>query len=274
MSRHAGAGAAAACAVAAMVLAIACGDVPTFPQGITFITPVVTPSPSVAFGDTLRDSLGRAAPLRVFAIGASGADTIRGVTVRYLVTTIDTTTSARTTVDPEGYLVAGAALGPVRVVGQVTDGTASSPFRLQTSELTLDVVARADSVARTTSAVLLDTLPTAVPLSVTVTGVGPAGRATVSGIRVRYRIVRTFPALPLAGRYFLTDDGSNVLRPDSTVAIDTTTASGVASRTLLGLEALAGGANADSVLVEATAASHRNEPLRGSPVRFVVKHRP
>lgn len=263
----------AALAMGTMAVVIACGDVPTFPLGITFITPIVAPSPSVAYGDTLRDSLGRAAPLRVFAFGRDTTDTIRTVTVRYLLTTVDTGAAARTTIDRDGFLVADSVLRTLRLVAQVTDGTSNSPFRLQTSELSIDVVPRADSIRRTTSTEIAGTLPIIAPLSVTVTGIGPAGRGVVSGIRVRYRIVATFPALPLAGRYYLTDDAGNVLRPDSTVALDTTNASGIASRSFFGLAALDGGANADSVLVQAEASSHANVPLRGSPVRFVVKPR-
>jgi len=254
-------------------IAVACGDVPTFPQGITFITPIIAPSPSVAYGDTLRDSLGRAAPLRVFAFGRDTADTIRTVTVRYLLTTIDSGAGARTTIDRDGFLVADSVLRTLRIVAQVTDGTSNSAFRLQTNELSIDVVPRADSIARTTSTEIAGTLPIVAPLSVTITGVGPAGRGVVPGIRVRYRIVETFPALPLSGRYYLTDDAGNVLRPDSTVALDTTNASGIASRSFVGLAARDGGANADSVLVQAEASSHANVPLRGSRVRFVVKLR-
>lgn len=264
---------AATLVLGAAAIAVACGDIPTFPAGITFITPIVAPSPSVAYGDTLRDSLGRAAPLRVFAFGRDTTDTIRTVTVRYLLTTIDTAAGARTTIDRDGILVADSILRTLRIVAQVTDGTSNSPFRLQTNELTIDIVPRADSIARTTSTEIAGVLPLVAPLSVTVTGVGPAGRGVVSGIRVRYRIVQAFPAVALAGRYYLTDDAGNVLRPDSTVALDTTNAAGVASRSFVGLAALDGGANADSVLVQAEAASQANVPLRGSRVRFVVKLR-
>lgn len=261
--------AAAVSGLAALAIAIACGEVPTAPRGIAYITPILAPSPSVAFGDTLRDSLGRAAPLRVFAIGRDSADTIRDVTVRYLFTSVDTGRGFSASIDERGYLVADSVLRSLRIVGQVTDGTVNSSLRLQTSELEIAIVPRADSIARSGSPEVGGRLPLAVPLAVTVTGVGPAGRGAVSGIRVRFRIVETFPALPLAGRYYLADEAGHVLRPDSTIAIDTTNTGGIASRTFIGVSAAGG--DADSVVVQAVAASHRNEPLRGSPVRITVK---
>ena len=36
------------------VVALACGEVPTLPGGIAYISPVILPAPAVALGDTLR----------------------------------------------------------------------------------------------------------------------------------------------------------------------------------------------------------------------------
>jgi len=65
-------------AAALGVVALACGDVPTLEGGIAFISPVILPSPAVAFGDTLRNEAGEVAPLRVFAIDNAG-DTLQNV---------------------------------------------------------------------------------------------------------------------------------------------------------------------------------------------------
>lgn len=257
---------AAAAIIAALGVAGACGDVPTLPHGVAYITPIRLPSPSVAYGDTLRDSLGRAAPLRVYAIGRDSADTIRDVTLRFLLTSLAT----GATIDTNGFLRAPDTLATLRLVAQVTDG---SSLRLQTPEITIDVVPRADSIAQGNAAGdTLQALPVVRPLAVTVTGVGPKGRGTVSGIRVRYRIAAVFPSsVPTASRYYLSDDAGGVLRPDSTIAIDTTSSSGVASRTFVGLLAPGGEANADSVLVEASGPEWMK--LKGSPVRFMVRIR-
>jgi hypothetical protein len=53
--------------------------VPTLPGGVAYISPVILPSPAVAFGDTLRDSLGVVTPLKLYAIDNEG-DTIPSVT--------------------------------------------------------------------------------------------------------------------------------------------------------------------------------------------------
>lgn len=263
----------AATAFVALGAALACGDVPTLPGGVAFITPVLLPSPTIAFGDTMRDSLGVAAPLRVYAVGRDSTDTIAGVTVRFILTS----PRAGATIDERGYLVAPESLAALRLVAQVTDGTPGSALRLQTPEVTIEVVPRADSIAR--SGAVIDTaqaLPIAPrALSVTVTGVGPGGtRGAVGGIRVRYRISQVYPAgIGAAGRYYLLAEGGSVLRPDSTIALDTTGSNGVASRSFVGVRATDGGADADSVLVTAAALSQRGTPLRGSPARFVIRFR-
>ena len=70
-----------------LVAGLACGDVPTFQEGVAYITPVILPSPAVALGDTLRDSTGAVAPLRLFGIDSDG-DTVRTLTPVFVVTTV------------------------------------------------------------------------------------------------------------------------------------------------------------------------------------------
>lgn len=256
----------------ALAVAIACGEVPTLPGGVAYITPVLLPSPSVAFGDTLRDSLGRAAPLRVYAIGRDSADTIRTLARRFVLTSLNT----GALLGNDGILVAPDSLVSLRIVAQVTDGSGATALQLQTPEITLDVVPRADSIASTP--VARDTarvLAPLTPLPVTVTGVGPRNvRGAVGGIRVRYRIAAVyFPTGIARGRYYLADDANNVLRPDSTLALDTTSSAGAASRAFVAPAIADGAAVADSVLVEASALSQRGVPLHGSPVRFVIRVR-
>lgn len=254
-------------AAAALGVAAACGDVPTLVQGIAYITPIITPSPTVAYGDTLRDSLGHAAPLRVVALGRTPGDTIRGFALRYLFTSLGT----GATVDENGYLVAPDSLLTLRLVAQATDPTGGSGLQLQTPEISIDVVPRADTIYNANTPDTATALPFVKPVAVTVAGMGPSVRGTVAGIVVTYRIQAVYPALPTAGRYYLADAQSNVLHPDSTIAIDTTKSGGLSQRSFIGVLAPNGGANADSVVVSASARSQKGVPLSGSPVLITIR---
>lgn len=275
--------AAAALAVAVLVIAGACGEVPTLPGGVAYITPIQLPSPSIAAGDTMRDSLGRAMPLRVYAVGRDVGDTIRDVTVRWLLTSLN----SGATIGGDGYLVAPDSLTSVRLVAQVTSAN-GTPLQLQTAEVTVPVVPLADSLAPTTTDTLSSGLPLASDLSVTATGAGPATttttggasgttagvRSPVTGIRVHYRVDAVYPlnAPALRGLFYLAN-GTTVLRPDSTIAVDTTKSGGTASRRLVGLAPGSTDTPVDSVTVTATALSQRGVPLRGSPVTFRIRIR-
>lgn len=263
---------AAAGAVVALALALACGEVPTLPGGVAYITPILLPSPSVAVGDTLRDSLGRVAPIRIIALGRDSTDTIRTVVRRFVLTSLNT----GALLGGDGILVAPESLLTLRIVGQVTDGTGKGALQLQTPEVTLEVVPLADSIASVPT--VRDTakvLPPITVLPVSVTGTGPRGvRAGVGGIRVRYRIAAVYPASPATSRpYYLADDANNVLRPDSTIALDTTSSSGAASRAFVAPAVGDAASLPDSALVEVRALSQRGVALRGSPVRFVIRIR-
>ena len=258
----------AAAAVAALGFAFACGDVPTLPGGVAYITPILLPSPSMAFGDSLRDSTGKVAPLRVVAV-ARDSSIVTGVLVSYLLTSLNTGAS----VTNDGIVRAPDSLGTLRVVAQVTDGTSNGALQLQTPEVTIDVVPLADSMAQSGTLPATDsllTLPLIQPLQVTVSGVGPSTRGAVSGIRVYYRIKAVYPAsVPVIGHFYLADE-LGVLKRDSTQAIDTTSSAGIASRSLIGA-ASTDGSVVDSVLVEASASSQKGVPLTNSPVRFIVR---
>ncbi len=237
-------------ASAALAVAIACGDVPTSADGIAYITPVVLPSMAVVAGDTLRDSLGRVAPVRVFAIGAAN-DTIP-TTPSFIVTSLP----AGVTISPTGIVVALDSPRTVQFVGRIGE-------RLQTTTAVLEVVAQPDSMARTGT---VDSLALAVessPLQVSVTGLRRGTRVPVRGIVVRYQITNVYPAQPVNDSTVIFLIG---LRGNRTRAVDTTDQSGVTSRTI-SASVLQG---IDSVVVQATATSLRALPLGGSPVRFVL----
>lgn len=75
-------------AAAALWLGVACLDVSSPVSGITSISFLVPATPSVVRHDSLRDTLGAAQPVRVYAFAANG-DTVRDVVVRFFA--IDTT---------------------------------------------------------------------------------------------------------------------------------------------------------------------------------------
>jgi hypothetical protein len=241
-----------------VIVAISCGEVPTLANDVAYITPVQLPLPTVAAGDTLRDSLGRATPLRVQAFGRDGQE-ILGLATTFVPTTLP----ADVTIDANGYLVARDTVRSVQLVGRVGD-------QLQTTVATLLIVPEPGAIARPAADLAGDTvltLPALRALPVTVTSVYRGIVTPVNGIIVRYRVDSLRPAGLPSGRAVLTSAAGTVSRPDSLIAVDTTDASGNASRTLLVLA----GTGVDTVFVSASARRLRDgAPLAGSPVRFTV----
>jgi hypothetical protein len=244
------------------VVALSCGEVPTFPDGIAYISPVILPAPAVALGDTLRDSLGRAAPVRVFALGVNG-DTIAGITPTFVVTTVP---GKSLTVDAAGFVV-GDSVRSAQVVGRVGD-------RLQTPPAQLEVVRQPDSIAATeaTKSKIGDISTGEVfamsnPLNVLVSTGATATRSPVRAIVVRYAITRIFPlTAPIPDTtVVLIDDVNRFLGTTGRFAVDTTNTTGNASRRLRAVPF-----GFDSVEITATANDLKGMALRGSPVRFVV----
>jgi hypothetical protein len=246
------------------VVALSCGEVPTLPDGIAYISSVLLPSPAVALGDTLRDSLGQAAPLRIVGIGNAG-DTITGITPTYVVTTVP----GKTITIAPGDFVIGDSVRPVQLVGRVGD-------RLQTPAVTLDVVQQPDSIGAASDTLAVFPLPgtgevsSSVALGVTVSSGATGTRAGVKSIIVRYRITNVYPAdASIPDTTLLLLDASNRFA-DSTglTVVYTTDDSGNASRSIRSIPF-----GFDSVEIRATANDLRGTPLRGSPIRFVVSTR-
>jgi len=245
------------------VAALACGEVPTLPGGIAYISPVVLPSPAVALGDTLRDSLGVVTPIRVFGIG-EGGDTVRTIEPVFVVTTVPGKSVRITSTG----LVIGDSIRTAQIVGQV--GT-----RLQTPPASLDVVYQPDSI--TASSALSARFPAATAtevtstlslgVSVTAPPVPPAARAGVKSIIVRYEVTRIFP--PTASipdtTLVLIDESGRFRLPTGRMSVDTTDASGTASRRIRAIPL-----GFDSVEVTASAKNLRGVPLKGSPIRFIA----
>lgn len=241
--------------IAACVVAFACGSVPTLADGIAFISPVVRPSLAILVNDTLRDSLGRVAPLRVHQFN-DNEDTIPGIPPSFLVVTVP----AGLKIDANGIVTTVMdSLQRVQVVGRVGD-------RLQTEAVNLEVVAQPDLIAATGTIEPLAPITTSAPVSassplqVTVTGNRKGTRVPVGGIIVRYRIDSTFPARTINDTLFAFTEG---LRGNLTNAVDTTDA-GSASRAFIATD-LTG---IDTVYVSARANNLKGVPI--TPVRFKV----
>ena len=253
-------------ALAGAVLAVAglaCGEVPTLPGGVAYISPVILPSPAVALGDTLRDSLGRVSPINVYGIDNAG-DTIRTIDPVFIVTTVPGRSVHITTTD----LVIGDSVRTAQIVGQV--GT-----RLQTPPALLDVVLQPDSIAASSATTSRFPAPTAAEVSSTVTlGVsvtspptGAAARAGVKSIIVRYLVTRIFPAAASIPdtTLVLLDDAGRFQLPTGRSSVDTTDAAGGASRRVRAIPL-----GFDSVEVSASATNLKGVPLKGSPIRFMA----
>lgn len=246
--------------VAALSLAtmLACGEVPTLDDGIAYISAVQLSAPAVAVGDTLRDSLGNVAPLRVIAYDRSDVE-IPDVLAMF----VPTTAPVPITIDADGILTADDSVSAVRTVqfvGRIGD-------RLQTTPASLLIVSQPDSMANASAAALSTTLPALDTMQVLVTGVNTSGsRVAVPGIIVSYRITGVYGDATDGATAILTLDGRTVSRPDSTFAVDTTDTAGEVSRTLV-----VAGAGVDSVVVFARARSLRGLRLGGDSLRFVLR---
>lgn len=250
-----------ALAAAAAVAAVtgACRAIPAPANGVLSVSEVLLPSPGVVVGDTMRDSAGHAAPLRVYAFGVGGqSDTITNVQATFVVFDRGAHVTAG------GYLIGDSVRStPVRVIGSVGN--------LQTSTANVAVIPVPDSIGATGPATTAtDTFSLIKPTSY----YSPAMSARVlsadatpqpvPSLVVQWVIVRqpTVPAGDTAGTIVSTNN--------HVASADTTDASGnVSMRVHLNPVAVSALTGPDSFVVEARAA-YRGAPLHGSPVRFVV----
>ena len=252
------------------VAALACGDIPTFQEGVAYISPVILPAPAVALGDTLRDSTGAVAPLQLFGIDSDG-DTVRTITPVFVVTTVPGPTVTLTSAN----LVIGDSVRPVQIVGQVGS-------RLQTPVATLDVVRQPDSITATGATSARFPAPTGTDVTSTATlgvsvtsppataGTTVVPRAGVKSIIVRYEVTQVFPATATIPdtTLVLLDETGRFLLPTGRALADTTDQAGNASRRIRAIPL-----GFDSVEISASANDLRGVPLKGSPIRFVVTTR-
>lgn len=129
-----------ALAIAATAIGLAaCFGIEAPPSGIASVTPIRPPSPSVVRGDTMRDSTGAAAPLRVYAFAQSG-DTIRGLTPRF------TALGTGLRIVNDSFVVGDSLRDSVRVVADL--GSTSSP--VQAPPIGIPVTVPPDHIAAPT----------------------------------------------------------------------------------------------------------------------------
>lgn len=247
----------------------ACIELSAPTDGIESISALLTPFPAVVAGDTLRDSLGIARRLDVIAFSGRG-DTVRNPEgLQFFVT--DAEPGARI---EGGYLIAGEALGPVQVVGQVP-GLRTPPVTIQVTPA--PTLVRAEPASQTDTVTLplkrYGLVPTVVsdPLTVRVTG-GADGATGVNGWLVRYRITRQPAGVTSTALVsYLADDQNRPIRGDSLSGLDTTSNGVAARRIVLRPDSLA--RVTDTVIVEARV-HYRGAPVAGSPVVFRVPFGP
>lgn len=253
----------APCLLLAAALAGSCTEVGTSPSTAVAIEFDTLPYPAVVAGDTLRDSLGRVAPLHALAYN-SAQQLIPGASIRYIA--ID----SGITIDGSGILTAQRRDGSARLVASVNG--------LQSITKTILVARRPDSAVVTGK--LSDTLRYALPddpaVNVSnaislklVTSDTAGGLRTTQGWLVSFRLLYRGQQLSASD----TTVASLWSSPGRVSVVDTTGADGSAARTLRVRPTAAGFTAAESLVVMATVL-YRGANVRGSPVRFVIHTRP
>lgn len=231
-----------------------CRDVPAPAGGVLSLSPLLLPAPAVVAGDTIRDSTGAAAPLRVIAYGVDGEPVDPQPTPTFVVLDSGAHVSG-------AWLVGDRAGATVKVVGAVAG--------IQTQARSVLVTLRPDTLvaADSTHQVRRFTFPrdtaASADLNVLVrnTVATPTG---VDGVIVRYEIAY---APPVVG------SGATAVLLSGSVASsrDTTSEGGRASRAVRLRLAAADPTRTDSAVVTATA-SYRGQSL--GLVQFTIVFQP
>lgn len=252
----------AALAAAAAVGSLSCTEINAAADHVAALEFDTLPFPAVVAGDSLRDSLGRAAPLRAVAFNSGGA-VIADAAIQYIA--LDSGVS----IGGIGYLVSQRQTGSIRLV--------ASTAAIQSSIKTL-LVARPPAIVIVPGK-LRDTLTYVVPDNSatnvsTALGVKIITADTADGVGVTQGWLVSYQAF-FGGKAVAPGDTSAVfLLGDGTqrTSLDTTASDGSASRRVrvrpIGITSLI-----DSVIVIATV-RYRGAAVRGSPVRFVILVKP
>ncbi len=247
-----------ALAIAVLLGAAGCVKISEPGGGVFTLSELKLPWPSVVVNDTLRDSTGRAAPLRVVGVTAGG-DTVQDVPTWVVL-------DRGLHVTPQGFVVGDSIRTGARLVGQL-GGLQSPVATLMVVPAPVQARAEPATIAPVTyQRALGDTAHVASPaLGVRVLGAGtpPPG---VGGWIVSYTILKQPPPVGDSPAVYL---GEGVNRRS---AVDTTDATGLASRSLMLRAVAASTTGADTVVVQATV-RHRGSDVPGSPLTFTVPFR-
>jgi hypothetical protein len=250
--------------VVGSLVGLACVDM-SAPKGAASISSLVLPSPSVVVGDTMRDSLGVAAPLRVIAFDAHDTP-IADLAAQFFITD-----SAAVGHLNKGNIVVGDKQGAIHVIGQVS-GVQTLPATVpitvapktlapaaKVDTLTVPFASKSDTTSKSTAIARI---------AVTLNGVGDTASV---GFVVKYSL-QSAPATVAGSTLPAVSIVDETTRLGS--VIDTTDGSG-ASRGLLVRSplladlALQGGQKIDSAVV-IVSTSYKGVPVSGSPIRVVV----
>jgi hypothetical protein len=229
------------------------------PSGAASISALLLPSPSVVVGDTMRDSVGAVASLRVVAYDANNTP-IPGLPTLFFLK--DTSHFAHIT---NSTFLVGDKLGLVQLVGQVSG--------VQTVPVTVPVTLAPKTFALAPSPVLPDTffVPLTKPGDTTSASTGTqaiavtlkaAGDTASLGFVVKYQLISapaTAPGSKTPAVFIAADAGKES-------PVDTTDASGASRSIIVKTGLLADATKVDSVVV-LISTSYKGKPVAGSPIR-------
>ncbi len=222
----------------------ACRDIPAPDGGVLALSRVIRPSPGLVVGDSMRDSLGNVAPLRIVAFDQNGDTVAAPPPVTFIL--LDTTATL------EGDILVGSHTGRARVIATVAG--------LQSRTDTVTVTLRPDTIVSDSVRFIRGVNPAAdtsfasPELAVTVQHRDSTSVSGVDAVIVTYSLLRS-PAGGSGGT------GPTVVFVGGSAATvrDTTAGGGLAGRAVrLRLAALP--QLTDSAMVAATA-SYRGQSL-------------
>lgn len=171
----------------AVAAVVACQDIPAPEGGVLSVSRVLFPSPAVVQGDTMRDSTGAAAPLRIIAYGLNGDP----LDPQPIPTFILGGTAAH--LEADSFLVgdqAGAKVGIVAAVGGIQTLADSVPVILEP-----DTLVAADSTRHVkTWSLAGDTVINSAELNTIVRHFGATDTSAVDHVIVDYELVSAPPA--------------------------------------------------------------------------------
>ena len=217
---------------------VSCRDVPAPEGGILSLSPVQLPSPGLVAGDTMRDSTGIVAPLRVVAYDVKG-DTVRNAVLTFVV--IDTAPGAHLS---GAFLIGDKAGTTVRVIGS-SEVIQTQPASVKVT-LSPDTMVASDSVVHRRAYSLLagDTVVDANLATTVLHRVTPP--TGVEAVVVRYVIEQAPTGINGARTVFLLNGAAESNR-------DTSDAAGKATRTTRLRVAAKNMFATDTALITATA---------------------